>query len=107
MGFAPLANGPAFDRGPGYDLPNGAVFSPQGQSPLKGPPIGGDTEYDRLVRDHLEGAHRSRTETKHAFRDHHSYHSSWLGQLESSVREGFWGVFNVLQTGKCGSNVSC
>lgn len=70
-------------------------------------PSPNESEYDRLVREHLEGAHEQRTRMKNNMVNLSSYHESWIGRLHGGAREGASGFANWIRGGLRCTPPSC
>lgn len=66
-----------------------------------------ESEYDRLVREHLEDGHDKRAHFKHNLNGAAAYHESWLGHLESGARETAWSFFSLFGNVGCGAPTAC
>lgn len=117
MGVASTASSGSFPPPPGGSS-NRPVEQAGGSAPRPIAAAAGDagaprgvpaqeTEYDRLVREHLEGRHEHRAHTKRGFDDRSAYHNTWLGRLEGGTREGAWGLLSLLTAFHCGAPPGC
>jgi len=60
-----------------------------------------ESEYDRLVRDHLERGHVERTWTKHRLGQSAKYHDTFAGRVEGALRDAGHGLLGLLTVFHC------